>query len=273
MTTHSQARHRAATRPATPLAEVAPATRRGLALAASSGLALTMVASSAATASVAEPAQASAGSLDPSGLNYLALDAHAAVTTNAAIVVGTDVQADTFNRASEAAEAVATEAPKPVVEAPSPEADQAPAAQPERGAAREASPAQQSTAQAAPAVQARPAAPAASASGSSIVSIAMQYVGTPYVYGGSSPSGFDCSGLVQYVYARAGISLPRTSGAQAAAGTAVSMAEARPGDIVYYGYHVGIYAGNGMMIDAGNESTGVVYREIWGSPTSFIRIG
>ncbi|WP_366180515.1 C40 family peptidase [Actinomyces timonensis] len=266
MTTHSQARHRAATRPATPLAEVAPATRRGLALAASSGLALTMVASGAATASVAAPAQASAGSLDASGLNHLALDAHAAVTTNAAIVVGTDVQADAFNHGSEAAEAAA-EAPKPVVEAPAPEA-----AQPERGAAQDSSSAQRSAAQAAPAVQARPAA-APAASGSSIVSIAMQYVGTPYVFGGSSPQGFDCSGFVQYVYARAGISLPRTSGAQAAAGTAVSMAEARPGDIVYYGYHVGIYAGNGMMIDAGNESTGVVYREIWGSPTSFIRIG
>ncbi|WP_159717322.1 C40 family peptidase [Actinomyces marmotae] len=269
MTTHSPARHRAATRPTTPLAEVVPATRRGLALAASSGLALTMVASGAATASVAEPAQASAGSLDASGLNYLGLDAHAAATTNAAIVVGADVQADAFSHGSEAAEAVAA-APKPVVEEAAPE--QAPAAQSEQGAAQGGSSAQRTTAQAAPAAQARPAA-APAASGSSIVSIAMQYVGAAYVYGGSSPSGFDCSGFVQYVYAQAGISLPRTSGAQAAAGRAVSMAEARPGDIVYYGYHVGIYAGNGMMIDAGNESTGVVYREIWGSPTSFIRIG
>ena len=269
MTTHSQARHRAAKRPTTPLTEVAPATRRGIALAASSGLALTMVASGAATASVAEPAEASAGSLEASGLNQLALDAHTAVTTNAAIVVGTDVQADTFNHESEAAEATAAEAPKPVVETPAPQAEQAQEARAEQGDAST----QQAAAQAAPAAQAQPAAAPASASGSSIVSIAMQYVGTPYVYGGSSPSGFDCSGFVQYVYAQAGISLPRTSGAQAAAGPAVSMSEAQPGDIVYYGYHVGIYAGNGMMIDAGNESTGVVYREIWGTPTSFIRIG
>ena len=269
MTTHSQARHRAAKRPTTPLTEVAPATRRGIALAASSGLALTMVASGAATASVAEPAEASAGSLEASGLNQLALDAHTAVTTNAAIVVGTDVQADTFNHESEAAEATAAEAPKPVVETPAPQAEQAQEARAEQGDAST----QQAAAQAAPAAQAQPAAAPASASGSSIVSIAMQYVGTPYVYGGSSPSGFDCSGFVQYVYAQAGISLPRTSGAQAAAGTAVSMSEAQPGDIVYYGYHVGIYAGNGMMIDAGNESTGVVYREIWGTPTSFIRTG
>ncbi|WP_017178076.1 C40 family peptidase [Actinomyces timonensis] len=269
MTTHSQARHRAAKRPTTPLTEVAPATRRGIALAASSGLALTMVASGAATASVAEPAEASAGSLEASGLNQLALDAHTAVTTNAAIVVGTDVQADTFNHESEAAEATAAEAPKPVVETPAPQAEQAQEARAEQGDAST----QQAAAQAAPAAQAQPAAAPASASGSSIVSIAMQYVGTPYVYGGSSPSGFDCSGFVQYVYAQAGISLPRTSGAQAAAGTAVSMSEAQPGDIVYYGYHVGIYAGNGMMIDAGNESTGVVYREIWGTPISFIRIG
>ena len=125
MTTHSQARHRAAKRPTTPLTEVAPATRRGIALDASSGLALTMVASGAATASVAEPAEASAGSLEASGLNQLALDAHTAVTTNAAIVVGTDVQADTFNHESEAAEATAAEAPKPVVETPAPQAEQA----------------------------------------------------------------------------------------------------------------------------------------------------
>ena len=269
MTTHSQARHRAAKRPTTPLTEVAPATRRGIALAASSGLALTMVASGAATASVAEPAEASAGSLEASGLNQLALDAHTAVTTNAAIVVGTDVQADTFNHESEAAEATAAEAPKPVVETPAPQAEQAQEARAEQGDAST----QQAAAQAAPAAQAQPAAAPASASGSSIVSIAMQYVGTPYVYGGSSPSGFDCSGFVQYVYAQAGISLPRTSGAQAAAGTAVSMSEAQPGDIVYYGYHVGIYAGNGMMIDAGNESTGVVYRDIYETPIGYVRVG
>lgn len=112
-----------------------------------------------------------------------------------------------------------------------------------------------------------PAAPAGS-----ILATAMQYVGAPYVGGGTSPSGFDCSGFVQYVYGLHGISLPRRSWAQGAAGTRISASAARPGDIVYYGHHVGIYAGNGKMVDAGTPRTGVVYRNIYGHP-SFVRIG
>lgn len=87
---------------------------------------------------------------------------------------------------------------------------------------------------------------------SSIVSYAYQFLGVPYVYGGSTPSGFDCSGFTSYVFANAaGISLARTSGGQTYGGAAVgSISEALPGDIICYPGHVGIYIGGGQMIHA-----------------------
>lgn len=87
-----------------------------------------------------------------------------------------------------------------------------------------------------------------SGGGSAIVSTAYNYLGVPYVYGGSSPRGFDCSGLVQYVYRQNGVSLPRTSGAQAGVGRGVSLSNAQPGDIVCYPGHVAIYIGGGKVI-------------------------
>jgi cell wall-associated NlpC family hydrolase len=88
----------------------------------------------------------------------------------------------------------------------------------------------------------------------SVVSIAMQYLGVPYVWGGASPAGFDCSGLVMYVYAQVGISLPHYTVAQWDYPNAVSVPQDQlePGDLVFfYGLgHVGIYIGNGEFIDA-----------------------
>ena len=82
----------------------------------------------------------------------------------------------------------------------------------------------------------------------------MQYLGVPYVWGGTSPSGFDCSGLVQYVCKKNGISVSRTAAAQAGNGTYVSRNNLQPGDLVFFGkgniHHVGIYIGNGQMIHA-----------------------
>ena len=79
-------------------------------------------------------------------------------------------------------------------------------------------------------------------------------IGVPYVWGGSSPSGFDCSGLVMWSYAQAGISLPRTSGAQYAATTHIPLADIQPGDLLFYGPggsdHVAMYVGGGSMIEA-----------------------
>lgn len=97
----------------------------------------------------------------------------------------------------------------------------------------------------------------ASRSGQAVAEYAMQYSGYPYVYGGTTPNGWDCSGFVQYVYAQFGISLPRTSGAQMSAGSPVaSLAEAQPGDILANGAHAAIYVGNGMVMNAMSPSQG-----------------
>ncbi len=85
----------------------------------------------------------------------------------------------------------------------------------------------------------------------SVVGYALSFQGVPYVYGGTSPSGFDCSGLVQYVFAAFGKQLPRTAGAQKAVCTPISESQLQPGDLVFWGTgHVGIYIGGGNFVHA-----------------------
>lgn len=97
-----------------------------------------------------------------------------------------------------------------------------------------------------------------SGSGSAVANYALNFVGNPYVYGGTSLThGTDCSGFVQSIYKKFGISLPRTSGGQAGAGRGVSMSDVRAGDIIYYGGHVAIYIGGGKVVHASNPKSGI----------------
>lgn len=94
--------------------------------------------------------------------------------------------------------------------------------------------------------------------GQAVVDYAMQFVGNPYVWGGTSlTNGADCSGFVQSVYANFGVSMPRTSSAMRSAGTEVSYSEAVPGDVICYEGHVGIYIGNGQIVNAIDEAHGI----------------
>jgi cell wall-associated NlpC family hydrolase len=110
----------------------------------------------------------------------------------------------------------------------------------------------------------------ASASAASILATADNYVGTKYVWGGETPSGFDCSGFVQYVYRRHGIELPRTSRQQAAVGQAVtrSVGALEPGDLMLFASngsridHIAIYAGDNQIIHSSSSGGGVGYDDL-----------
>jgi cell wall-associated NlpC family hydrolase len=120
---------------------------------------------------------------------------------------------------------------------------------------------------------AAPAPSAAGVSGSAgaAVQYALAQVGDAYVYGAAGPSAFDCSGLTMMAWAAAGVSLPHSSGAQMGSGTPVSSSDLQPGDLVFYYSpvsHVGIYAGNGMVVHAANPSTGVRTDPVMSMPFS-----
>ncbi len=152
--------------------------------------------------------------------------------------------------------------PRPVVQAAAPRVERAVASRSTSRSSKSTAPASRSTK--------RYSNPAQSASG--VVNIARGLLGIPYVYGGSTPAGFDCSGFTQYVFNKAGISIPRTASAQKRAATPVS--NPKPGDLVFFGspvYHVGIYTGPGTMIDSPRKGKSTSERAIFSGVSGYGR--
>jgi len=118
-----------------------------------------------------------------------------------------------------------------------------------------------------------PRSPSASAAAARVLETADQYVGVRYVWGGSTPKGFDCSGFTKYVFAKHGVAIPRTSREQVRAGDGVPLDfdSMRPGDILLFAEsgeaisHVAIYVGSGRIIHASSAMGGVNYLDLDGS--------
>ena len=254
-------RHRCAGAARTPLndlmttasAQLTSATRRTAAVAGASGLLVSMVAGSA-------------GAATPSEAQYLPVLDTPALTAAARAALGTSpvvaVPADaswSFDapRITVVADPLPPPPPPPT---PEPVRERAPS----RSAERAAAPAEP---------RAIGAAAPASANGSAIVEIASRYVGVPYLWGGTTPDGFDCSGFTSYVYAQVGISLPRTSADQRYAGTVVSRDQAQPGDLIWSPGHISIYAGGNLQVDAPVPGRTIQIRELYQSNPVFIRVG
>lgn len=106
-----------------------------------------------------------------------------------------------------------------------------------------------------------------------VFAVAKQYIGTPYVYGGATPAGFDCSGYVMFVYAQFGVKMPHSSNGEGAMGTRISIQDAVPGDLIVMPGHIGFYAGNGNILDAPKPGGHVSIRPLWTNNYFVVRIG
>jgi cell wall-associated NlpC family hydrolase len=224
-------------------AQVAVVAKRGALAAAGSGLLISMV---SAPAQAAPSTDVVTAKLDSADLSALTAQAKKSVSAAPMVTVATDAELKVERSAVSVTSAEEND---------------------EYQAQLAAEAADEAAAEAAAAIEIPD-----SAAGSAVVSIAMRYLGVPYLWAGTTPDGFDCSGFTSYVYAQVGIDLPRTSSEQRYAGTEVSWADAQPGDLIWSPGHIAIYAGDGMQIEAPVPGKTVRYTAIWQSSPTFLRI-
>ncbi|WP_407650294.1 C40 family peptidase [Cellulomonas edaphi] len=265
MSTTTRARHRAARRPSTPLTELASAAsdqlgtvgRRTAVVAASSGLMVSMIGA---------PAMAAAPTDDTVTGALAAVDTDALTASAKAVLASGPV-------VSAPADAKWT-IDSPIVKAVKPEVKKVVVVETREAAPQVSRSTLRSTASSDSSnddVANNPI--PQSVSGNAVLEVAARYVGTPYVYGGAAPGGFDCSGFVSYVYKQLGISLPRSSSGIRGVGHVISRSEAKPGDLIWTPGHIAIYAGGNQQIDSPRPGKTIQFRGIWQSNPTFLRVG